>query len=89
MVKMVKGMGCKLSKEWNAVQKKGAVLEYASENLRNDRELVMKTVQQNGFALEYASEELRNDRKIVKTAVQQYGDALQFASEDLKKILSS
>ena len=54
--------------DWNnkkEVMKKleyeGYYLEYASEELRADKEVVMTAVKQNGYyALEHASEELKN-----------------------------
>lgn len=49
-------------------------LEYASEALKADREVVMEAVQQNGDALKYASNELRVDREVVMESVR----ALQF-----------
>jgi len=41
------------------VKQDGLALEYASENLKADREIVLAAVQQNGLALEYAPEELQ------------------------------
>jgi len=40
-------------------------LKNASEELRGDREVVIRAVRQNGYALRYASEELRGDRDVV------------------------
>ena len=53
------------------VQQDGFALEYASAELRADREVVLAAVQQDGFALGYASAELRADREVV-LAVQQW-----------------
>ena len=39
-------------------------LQYASEELRRDRDFMLAAVTQNGFALQYASKELRNDPEI-------------------------
>ena len=36
-------------------------LDLASEELRNDREIVLAAVQQNGYALEYASDDIKSD----------------------------
>ena len=47
-----------------AVTQKGRALEYATEALRGDREIVMAAVSQDGRALEYATEALRGDREI-------------------------
>ena len=42
-----------------AVQQDGDALEYASPELRADREVVLAAVDQNGDALRHASPELR------------------------------
>ena len=47
------------------VRKNGLDLKNASEELRGDREVVIRAVRQNGYALRYASEELRGDRDVV------------------------
>ena len=55
-------------------------LQFASGELREDREVVMAAVVQNGYALEYASEELRGDREVVMAAVAQTGSAFEYAT---------
>jgi len=67
-----------------AVKQYGFALEYASAELKGDREIVMEAVKQNGRALQYASAELQGDREIVMEAVKQNGFALQYASAELK-----
>jgi len=47
------------------------VLQYASANLRSNREIVMAAVKEDGHALEYASAELGSDREIVLAAAKQ------------------
>ena len=49
-----------------AVAKNGLALRYASETLKNDRDVVLAAVAQNGLALEYASETLKNDELLQK-----------------------
>ena len=49
--------------------KRGDVLEYASEEMRNDKEIVMTAVKLNGYQLKNASDLLKNDREIVMEAV--------------------
>ena len=44
-----------------AVKQNGSALKYASEELKNDKEVVLEAVKQDGFALEYDSYELQND----------------------------
>ena len=60
-------------------------LEFASEDLKRDREIVMAAVKQDFRALEFASDTLKRDRDILMAAVKQGGNALKFASEDLQK----
>ena len=38
-----------------AVKNKGYALKYASERLKDDRDLLLEAVKNNGVALEYAS----------------------------------
>ena len=46
------------------MQQAGYALEYASAELRADREVVLAAVQQYGDALGYASEELQADLEV-------------------------
>ena len=63
------------------VKQNGFVQEYASPELRKDREIVLAAVTQKGLALKYASEELKNDRAIVLAAVK--GNVRDRSSETL------
>merc|ERR1712185_885967 len=67
-----------------AVKQNGRALEYASAELKGDREIVLESVKQHGLALQYASAELKGDREIVMAAVKQNGLALMHASAELK-----
>ena len=58
----------------------GLILKFASDQLRNDFEIVQLAVQNHGSALEFASDELRSNREIVLAAVQHCGHALLFCS---------
>jgi hypothetical protein len=57
-----------------------------SEELRDDKELVLKVVREYGDAIKYTSERLCDDRDVVLTAVQNphYEFLLQYVSEKLK-----
>ena len=68
-----------------AVRQNGYALEYASKDLRADKEVVLAAVKQKGWAIHCASEDLRKDKKVVLAAVRQKGCALKFSSEDLRK----
>ena len=61
------------AKALEAVKKDGHALRHASEEMRDDREVVMEAVKQNGYALQHASEELRRDREVVMEAVKHGG----------------
>lgn len=67
-----------------AMKKDESILEYVSENLKNDKELILAAVSNNGAALQYASEELKADKAIVIAALSNQGSALEFAADDLK-----
>ena len=48
----------------------GDMLEYASEDLSKDKEIVLVAVRSSGCALEFASKNLKkNDREIVEEAM--------------------
>ncbi|EFC41905.1 predicted protein [Naegleria gruberi] len=59
-------------------------LYYASEELRNDREIVIKSIQQDPSGFIFASKELQKDREIVKSAVMKNGLCLRFLSAQLR-----
>ena len=72
-------------REWQCIlSKNGAALQYCSEELRSDRNLVTTAVSQDGYALKYASKELRSDRDVVLAAVSRFGEALGYAPEELR-----
>lgn len=62
----------------------GFYLQYASEALKGDRDVVMEAVKYDGCSLQYASEELRGDKDVVMEAAKNDWEALQYASEDLR-----
>ena len=67
------------------VREAGDELEYASHQLKNNREVVMAAVGNDGLALEYASEELKNNIEVVMAAIGNNGRALTYASNQLKE----
>lgn len=52
-----------------AVTQRGCALEYASEALRDDEEVVLAACRQNGMAMQFASIELRDDQSFVEQAL--------------------
>jgi len=58
-------------------------LEYASDELKNNKEVALIALGNDGEALEFASDELKNNKEIVLAAVHQNGIALPSASDGL------
>ena len=59
-------------------------IEYISDNLKNDKDIVLLSVKHNGYNLIFASINLKNNKEIVLEAVKKNGLSLQFASDYLK-----
>ena len=69
-----------------AIKIKWEALEYASADLKDDREFVLEAVKVGGWrALQHASAKVRGNRKFMLMAVKQSWQALQYASADLKE----
>jgi hypothetical protein len=72
-----------------AVQQNGYALEYASDELKKEREIVLTAMRSDRDALQFASKELQNDCKIVQIvqskAVEegQWGCFKGYAFEDI------
>ena len=70
--------GLKQQQDWQALQ-------WASEEMKGDRELCMAAVAQDGEALQYCSAELQKDLKISTiAAVRRNGQALKDVPEEMK-----
>ncbi|MGL4540167.1 MAG: DUF4116 domain-containing protein, partial [Candidatus Rhabdochlamydia sp.] len=65
--------------------RKGYLLKYASEALKEDRAFMLAVVKRNSNVLKYASEALKEDRDFMLAALKQNGCALYYASESLRK----
>lgn len=59
-------------------------LFYTSENLKNDKDLILLAVNKEGQALQYASEELKNDKEVISTALFNNKNAFKYVSDELK-----
>ena len=62
-----------------------SILQYASENLQDDKEIVLEAVKISCHELKYASERLKADKVIVLKAIKQSGLALEYVDDILKK----
>ena len=48
-------------------------LQYTSNEMQKDKEVVLVAVAQHGQALRYASDDLQKDKEVVLTAIRQDG----------------
>lgn len=60
------------------------VLEFVPDELRSNRDFVLKAVQHNCWNLKYTSDILQSDKEIVLAAVKQNGWMLKYASPELQ-----
>ena len=68
-----------------SVQQKGENLKYASDRLKDDKELVLIAVGYRSYnTLQYASPRLRDNLQVLQTAVNYNGQALKAASKRLR-----
>lgn len=65
------------------IKQKSSLVNF-SEELRNDKEVVLEAVKQRGSNLFYASDDLKNDHEVVTEAVKQNPNALYYASQELR-----
>lgn len=74
------------NKVLKAVKEDGLLLKYASETLRNDREVVIEAIKNNDWALEFASDELKKDFLICVMACLKKSNKnlMRFISPELK-----
>ena len=68
-----------------ALSHNGRSLQYASEDLQADEEIVLVAVYQNGCALEFSKGDLNADKKVVLLAVAENSFAMHWASNDLQE----
>ena len=63
----------------------GALLRYASDNLKSNKEIVLAAVKSNGSVFQYVDYSLRSDRMVVLEAIKTYGISIRYASDDIKE----
>ena len=78
----VEGCGWQNDPRLNELRK--VALKTASEELKNNPEVVLAAVKQNYNALEYASGEIKSNPEFMLESLKQYYRVLQYASGDLK-----
>ena len=60
------------------------IIEYASDEIKEDIEVAKVAIQNNENAFRYLGEKLRSNRKLLLMAVKQNGELLHYASKELK-----
>lgn len=70
----------------DCVKLNGHVLQYADDELKKDKELVLTAVSTSwfGFSLQFADESLRKDKEVVLAALKSYSDAIDYVDDSLK-----
>ena len=60
-----------------------STLYYLSEELKDDKEVVIKNVQKDGISLVFASERLKNDRDVVAEAIKENPESIKYGGPDI------
>jgi CxxC motif-containing protein len=74
---------------YHKTQKVYQSLQFASNEIKNNKEFMMEAVKIKPATLQYASEEMKNDKEIVLEAVKMSPYTLKFASEELQILLKN
>ncbi|GAA0409115.1 hypothetical protein GCM10009133_17070 [Cocleimonas flava] len=67
------------------VMKDGLNIQFASDRLKQNKDIVLLAVKQNGRALQYAGDTLKNDTEIALAAIKNTVHSIEFAGKDIKK----
>lgn len=62
----------------------GHAMEFASEELKNDKDLALLAIHENPYTLMDLGDEILKNKEVVLEAVKQRGDTLRFANPDLQ-----
>ena len=77
---------CKLA-FFKVLKYDGLLLQFASNELRNDRDVVLRAVKENAGSIEVVSEELRSDREFVEKVVMIAKDRTSLSTKSFFKFL--
>jgi hypothetical protein len=68
----------------DVVSRDGKSLVYTTDDLRADKDVVIRACANNGFALKNAAYHLKADKDVIKIAVKQNGLVLRYASKEAR-----
>lgn len=66
-----------------ALIKNSDLIKIAGNNVRNNKEIMLKVVGNNGYLLKYASKELKNDKDIILEAIKNNAEALSLITNQM------
>lgn len=66
------------------IENNGKALKWASPEIKNNREIVLRVLKRSHHYFQYASDFLKNDKEFVLEVLKHDGRALQYVSEELK-----
>lgn len=66
------------------IEAKPSLLEYADEEIKNDKKVILSAIKKAWYVFRFASKQLRADREVVLAAIEENALNLQYASEELR-----
>ncbi|MBR8733134.1 hypothetical protein IX329_000707 [Fusobacterium necrophorum] len=66
------------------IEEKPSLLEYADEEIKNDKKVILSAIKKAWYVFRFASKQLRADREVVLAAIEENALNLQYASEELR-----
>ena len=75
------------SAEFAKIKIDGLELQFAPEEMKESKDVVISAVKQNGLALQFASPKLLTDLDVLRTAVNQNKQAYYFVPKSLRSCL--
>lgn len=72
-----------ISELLNYVERNNKLIEYSSDNIKANHEIVLKAVKISGWDLKFVSSELKNSKDIVYAAVLENYESLKYASTEI------
>lgn len=69
----------------SVIRDNSSLVEHASDEIKDDKNFVLRLVQKNGKTLRFVSDRLKNDPEVVNAAVQYCPEAYRFASGEIRE----
>ena len=72
-----------------ATTTQSSAFQYASDNLRNNKEIVKEIINNKTDLLQYVSDKLRNDEEIVRIAKGNNFSEIKYASDEVRNAIQN